>query len=331
MSNKVPVGALRFNTESNKLEYFNGTRYVNITTSSAEQNSGTRGGVAGGGYSGPAPMTRIEQVNIATTGNAVDFGNVEGGNYTERMGGSNHIYGFYAGGYNTTNPVGRFTIAIGNDAIDFGDLIQDTHSGAGASNRTRLLMWSGAIDSPATAKISAFTMASAGNAEDFGDQVANGGNGGAMNSPTRALFAGSNQTSNIQYVTTSTFGNAAAFGDLSTGHRSCKASSNATRGIISGGYIAPDNTNIIDFIQLATLGKAIDFGDLSLKIRSGASYSSSTRCIATHGGYRTPNNDNTNEIQYVEIASKGDAIDFGDTTEANRAAAPYSNCHGGLG
>ena len=331
MSNLVPVGALRFNTESNKLEYFDGTRYVNITTSSAEQNSGTRGGVAGGGYNSPAPMTRIEQVNIATTGNAVNFGEISAGNYTERMGGSNHIFGFYAGGYNTTNPIGRFTIAIGNDAIDFGDLIQDTHSGAGASNRTRLLMWSGSIDSGATPKISAFTMASAGNAEDFGDQLGSGGNGGAMNSPTRALFAGTNATSNIQYVTTSTFGNAAAFGDLSTGHRSCKASSNATRGIISGGYIAPDNTNIIDFIQLATLGKAIDFGDLSLKIRSGASYSSPTRCIATHGGYVTPSNSNTDEIQYVEIASKGNAIDFGDTTIANRAAAPYSNCHGGLG
>ena len=331
MSNKVPVGALRFNTESNKLEYFDGTRYVNITTSSAEQNSGTRGGVASGGFSSPAPSLRIEQVNIATTGNAVDFGDVEGSNYTERMGGSNHIYGFYAGGYNTNNPIGRFTIAIGNDAIDFGDLIQPTHAGAGASNRTRLLMWSGAIDSGATPKISAFTMASAGNAEDFGDQLGSGGNGGAMNSPTRALFAGTNATSNIQYVTTSTFGNAAAFGDLSTGARSSKASSNATRGIISGGYIAPDNTNIIDFIQLATLGEAIDFGDLTLKIRSGASYSSPTRCIATHGGYRTPNNDNTNEIQYVEIASKGNAIDFGDTTQANRAAAPYSNCHGGLG
>ena len=331
MANKVPVGALRFNTESNKLEYFDGTRYVNITTSSAEQNSGTRGGVASGGFSSPAPSLRIEQVNIATTGNAVDFGDVEGSNYTERMGGSNHIYGFYAGGYNTNNPIGRFTIAIGNDAIDFGDLIQPTHAGAGASNRTRLLMWSGAIDSGATPKISAFTMASAGNAEDFGDQLGSGGNGGAMNSPTRAVYAGTNATSSIQYVTTSTFGDAAAFGDLSTGARSCKASSNATRGIISGGYQVPDNTNIIDFIQLATLGKAVDFGDLSLKIRSGASYSSPTRCIATHGGYVTPSGDNTNVIEYVEITSKGNAIDFGDTTVKHRAAAPYSNCHGGLG
>ena len=98
MSNLVPVGALRFNTESNKLEYFDGTRYVNITTSSAEQNSGTRGGVASGGFDGPASSLRIEQVNIATTGNAVEFGNVEGSTYTERMGGSNHIYGFYDGG-----------------------------------------------------------------------------------------------------------------------------------------------------------------------------------------------------------------------------------------
>tara|TARA_B100001564_G_scaffold85814_1_gene69628 strand:+ start:1000 stop:1146 length:147 start_codon:yes stop_codon:yes gene_type:complete len=32
MTNKVPVGAFRFNTESAKLEYFDGNQYVNITT-----------------------------------------------------------------------------------------------------------------------------------------------------------------------------------------------------------------------------------------------------------------------------------------------------------
>ena len=44
MTNKVPVGAFRFNTESAKLEYFDGNQYVNITTDSPEQNTGgTRG------------------------------------------------------------------------------------------------------------------------------------------------------------------------------------------------------------------------------------------------------------------------------------------------
>ena len=33
----TPVGALRFNIETAKLEYFDGNQYVNITTDSPEQ------------------------------------------------------------------------------------------------------------------------------------------------------------------------------------------------------------------------------------------------------------------------------------------------------
>ena len=36
----TPVGALRFNTDTAKLEYFDGNQYVNITTDSPEQNTG---------------------------------------------------------------------------------------------------------------------------------------------------------------------------------------------------------------------------------------------------------------------------------------------------
>ena len=48
----TPVGALRFNTDSAKLEYFDGNQYVNITTDSPETNTGGTRGIWGGGYSG---------------------------------------------------------------------------------------------------------------------------------------------------------------------------------------------------------------------------------------------------------------------------------------
>ena len=45
----TPVGALRFNTDSAKLEYFDGNQYVNITTDSPEANTGgTRGLIING-------------------------------------------------------------------------------------------------------------------------------------------------------------------------------------------------------------------------------------------------------------------------------------------
>ena len=36
----TPVGAFRFNTDTAKLEYFDGNQYVNITTDSSQKNTG---------------------------------------------------------------------------------------------------------------------------------------------------------------------------------------------------------------------------------------------------------------------------------------------------
>ena len=70
----TPVGALRFNTDSAKLEYFDGNQYVNITTTSPDQHTGGTRGLWGGRNS---PHTdAIDFVNIDTTGNASDFGNL---------------------------------------------------------------------------------------------------------------------------------------------------------------------------------------------------------------------------------------------------------------
>ena len=38
-----------------------------------------------------------------------------------------------------------------------------------------------------------------------------------------------------------------------------------------------------------------------------------------------------NLIEFVQIASAGNAQDFGDLTQTTRAAGGVSDCHGGLG
>ena len=75
----TPVGALRFNTDTAKLEYFDGNQYVNISTDSPEANTGGTRAIFGGGYrnspTGPAGTSdEIDFVNVDTTGNASDFG-----------------------------------------------------------------------------------------------------------------------------------------------------------------------------------------------------------------------------------------------------------------
>ena len=71
----TPVGALRFNTDSAKLEYFDGNQYVNITTDSPEANTGGTRGLFGGGET-PSLTAVIDFINVDTTGNAADFGDL---------------------------------------------------------------------------------------------------------------------------------------------------------------------------------------------------------------------------------------------------------------
>ena len=72
----TPVGALRFNTDSAKLEYFDGNQYVNITTDSPEQNTGGTRGLVAGGYT-PTPsfaqFNTIDFFDASSSGNAIDF------------------------------------------------------------------------------------------------------------------------------------------------------------------------------------------------------------------------------------------------------------------
>ena len=70
----VPLGAMRFNSDSQKLEYWMGSAWMQIKTFSPNFDGGVRGFFMGGGE--PAESDRIEFVNIATTSNAIDFGDL---------------------------------------------------------------------------------------------------------------------------------------------------------------------------------------------------------------------------------------------------------------
>ena len=76
--NKPPAGSIRFNTDSSKMEIYNGDKWWEIdATSPAEQTGGTRGLFAGGRT--PSLVDTIEYINVDSTGDAVDFGNLTAG------------------------------------------------------------------------------------------------------------------------------------------------------------------------------------------------------------------------------------------------------------
>jgi hypothetical protein len=70
----IPAGAMRFNSDSQKLEYWNGSAWFQVHTatpnlaSAGDRQPGARG-VSGGG-----DTDVIDYINISSTGNAIDFG-----------------------------------------------------------------------------------------------------------------------------------------------------------------------------------------------------------------------------------------------------------------
>ena len=82
---KPTSGSIRFNTDSSKLEIYNGEAWFQIGSTSPEEQTGGTRGLWGGG--GPSATTTIDFVNVDTTGNAIDFGNLLGNeNYTRGYG-----------------------------------------------------------------------------------------------------------------------------------------------------------------------------------------------------------------------------------------------------
>ena len=72
----------------------------------------------------------------------------------------------------------------------------------------------------------------------------------------------------------------------------------------------------------------MDFGDLTFASNQLCAAASSTRCCinGANAGFTTGNT-----IQYVTIATTGNAADFGDMTTTRGQAQSNSDVHGGLG
>ena len=123
----------------------------------------------------------------------------------------------------------------------------------------------------------------------------------------------------IEYISIQTTGNALDFGDLSFGSASGGSCGSVTRGLVGASYIAPSVTgslNNIDYITIASTGNGADFGDLTQGRSYLASFSSSTRGIWAGGvGSPTPSPYMSNVIDYVTIATAGNAADFGDSAD----------------
>ena len=320
----VPTGAIRYNTDSNKMECFNGTKWMQVAVSSPDLNGGARGLFTGGyasGASSPKVTNTIDYVTISTAGNATDFGDLTAADQDIVPCGSSRTRGVFRDG--NSAPMTYVTFATTGNSVSFGNSGLTANRANGLSNETRGIH-GGGNDSNRN-QMEYITIASEGNAVDFGNLATGAHSPGTGASPTRGIFAGcathpTNSGNAIEYVTISTLGNAQDFGDLTVGGGTYQSnsSSNSTRMFVLDDFA-------IDKIQIATLGNATDFGDTSSSTSPGGGCSSSTRALFAGG------NDPAVIIEYIQIATEGNAVNFGNLTYIeNRHGCGTSNAHGGL-
>jgi len=331
-------GSLRFNTDTAHLEYFRGDTigWVEIEASSHEVGGGTGSNVGTGtrGFNAGRHVyeDNIEFITISTLGDSQDFGNLSSGRFSmgNLVGSDSRM--IFAGGY-YVNVIDFWTAQSLGNATDFGDLTTPRQQMSGCNDKIRGI-WAGGRGPGHGSEntMDYVTIQTTGNAVDFGDFVAEKTTPASCSSSTRGIWNYDTGPANeMVFVNIRSTGNTTTFGDGYGSRDMLGGQSSSTRGMWAGQY---SSTNTIAFITMASTGNTTDFGDLTQGRYSFNSMSSFTRCVfgaGTH--YSHPSFIRENTMDFVQIATTGNAVDFGDMammTDVTGNTAAGSNGHGGL-
>ena len=321
-----------------------GTGAFTVPVGPTEFRGGRGRGIVGGGRNNPSPAVAevtIDMHEIATTGNATDFGDMITSNTGAKGGCGSATRAILAGGYNPSpgallTQIAYVVMSSQGGANDFGDLQTAKNGITPASNNTRGILQGGATPDY-TSVMTSINVQSLGNDSSYGSALEGAiRNGAAAQNTTRGLFGGGQGPSANYFTIVSyefaTAGTGTKFGELSDDPSSLAAVSSGIRGVWAGGS-APSVTNTIEYVTIATEGNATDFGDLTVARRNLAGCTNRIRGTFL-GGNTQPSGsgNNVNTIDYITITSTGNATDFGDLTVVRRCSnAGGSDAHGGLG
>ena len=265
--------------------------YMYFPTGDTAQRGRGRGVISQGMNPSSVLVKTLQYIEIQSMGNTVDFGD----NTDESYGAtalSSSTRGITALGatsnsspYTVVNTLDYITIATTANATDFGDLVVGAMHKTGMSNNTRGVIAAGF--NPNTRVMDLITIASTGDATDFGDSI--GGRFG-MNQGGQA--------------------------------------GSSTRGLLAGGESnsAPFEVNKIQYITFASAADSQDFGDLNDNngyFNIGAS--SDTRAVFAGGDDVDSPYPTTDRIDYVTIATLGNATDFGNLSVSRYIGYGMSN------
>ena len=330
---EVPTGAIRYNTDSNKMECFNGTKWMQIAVSESASIGGRY--LIGGGWTSPADTNVISYVSTSTKGNTIDFGDlIRAQRHASAL--SNNIRGVWDGGYKTSaggsDVIEYVTIATAGNSTDFGDSTA-TYSSGSCASQTRGILAGGYASPSELNTIEYITFTSTGNASDFGDLTAVGRDPFGTSTPTRGIFSTGSPSNNnaLQYITIASTGNAVDFGDLTGAMGGATYNKPAgCNGVI--GLFGPGGNSInIERVQMATLGNAIEFGSSSVYTTGTQSTTGGSDKLNYFIGCGRVDTTQKSEIETVSFTTGGKTTDFGDNSNgATESPGSCCNAHGGV-
>ena len=171
-----------------------------------------------------------------------------------------------------------------------------------------------------------------GDALDFGDLSRARRYGSSFSSPTRGFMTeGSPDPAlyrAIDVFMMASKGNATKFGNATAKTSQGGGFANVTRGI----YTNNSGSDVsIEYITMASEGNATVFGDLGRQTDAELGNGCNQIRGVIAGGFNTPGSASVNNIDFITIATTGNAQDFGDLSQPNTLFKGCSDSHGGLG
>ena len=171
---------------------FSGTSGIRLPSGPTEYRGGRGRGILVGGRTEPSSTETniMEYIEIATTGNSIDWGDYL---HNIRSPGNcaSTTRGVWAGGYHPA-PLAQmvYTIMSSQGGVsEFGNLTFSRYSLAGASDSTRGISFGGRSASITSLNIIDFvTLTTLGNANDFGDLGSNRGCGGCVSNAHGGIY-----------------------------------------------------------------------------------------------------------------------------------------------
>jgi len=314
---------------------FSGKSGVQIPSGSSDFRRQDGGGGGRGLFAGgESPrLNVIDKIEIATTGNATDFGDLVE-TATNIGGAGNAIRGIFFAGETPSlvNTIQYVIMSSQGGSNHFGDMSFNKlgHNGA-VANSTRAVSAGGYSPSAYFNAIEFVTIMTTGDSSDFGDLIVPKYAMGSFSSPTRGLFCGGDPgtsphtTDDVDFIEIATLGNSLDFGNLINKRLNSGGASSETRGLVMGGRDVPSGgVNEVEFFTIASKGNGTAFGDLIGTVAKCTAVSNSIRGVEGGGGT------SANDMCFVTIATLGDATDFGDLTTARASLGSACDAHGGV-